>query len=374
MMCLTQTVHIFGVFCMLISSGCCLQHSAMWSLDTAADMHGWATMTFEVGNLTLIQQNYATAGITALFPFNGWKIARPQKCFAPVKHQQTSPDGMFTCLMLDPNYAENWRAIWTQIKPLVDKGSIIGIFLGDEQLYFGMQLSDVKLIADLIRIDWPRAIIYMNEAPDVAMCNYRKDNTTIFEVDQCIPQNIDWFGFDFYSSEAVSWSGPEYTYTTAVYPRFSRTDQRSVPVSLGYQDGNLSADEANALDTFCTKNAREFLKFGLEDPRVVGLFPFHYNGGVTHPDGSITGGAGIANLKKCSATYKAIGEMIIAAGPGGTSQDPAHNPPVPDAHGAFVEPACKTAIPAPPQLWPWCSRVNPPANLRQARDEPSRDH
>lgn len=53
-----------------------------------------------------------------------------------------------------------------------------------------------------------------------------------------------------------------------------------VPVSLGYQDGNLTADEASTLDTFCSKNALEFLKFGLEDPRVVGLFPFHYNGGI----------------------------------------------------------------------------------------------
>lgn len=160
--------HVFGVFCTLASCSS-LQYSAMWSLDTAEDMHGWATMTFEVGNLTLIQQNYAAVGITALFPFNvsdtaclkraysvphfelclcisfsgvqGWKMARPKKCFAPVKHQQTSPDGTFSCLMLDPHYVANWKATWMQIKPLVDDGALIGIFLGDEQLYFGMQLG-----------------------------------------------------------------------------------------------------------------------------------------------------------------------------------------------------------------------------------------
>ena len=45
----------------------------------------------------------------------------------------------------------------------------------------------------------------MNEAPDVAMCNYRKDNTTVFAENQCIPQNVDWFGFDFYSYDSTSW-------------------------------------------------------------------------------------------------------------------------------------------------------------------------
>ena len=45
----------------------------------------------------------------------------------------------------------------------------------------------------------------MNEAPDVAMCNYRKDNTTIFKEHECFPQNIDWFGFDYYAHDSASW-------------------------------------------------------------------------------------------------------------------------------------------------------------------------
>ena len=52
------------------------------------------------------------------------------------------------------------------------------------------------------------AIIYENEAPDVAMCNYRKDNTTIWEEDECVPQNLDWFGFDFYAHDSSVWTGP----------------------------------------------------------------------------------------------------------------------------------------------------------------------
>lgn len=64
-----------------------------------------------------------------------------------------------------------------------------------------------------------------------------------------------------------------------------------VPVTLGYGAGNLTVAEAKELDDICTQSAREHFKFGLEDSRVVGVFPFHWSGGTTNPDGSITGGA-----------------------------------------------------------------------------------
>ena len=56
----------------------------------------------------------------------------------------------------------------------------------------GVKVNEVKMIVDTIRESWTSAVIYENEAPDVGMCNYRKDNTTIWEVDECIPQNLDW--------------------------------------------------------------------------------------------------------------------------------------------------------------------------------------
>ena len=61
--------------------------------------------------------------------------------------------------MLDPDYLEGWTKTWALIKPSVQNGDIVGIFLGDEHMYFGVQLKSVKTIADLIRLDWPEAII-----------------------------------------------------------------------------------------------------------------------------------------------------------------------------------------------------------------------
>lgn len=190
------------------------------------------------------------------------------------------------------------------------------------------------------------------------MCNYRKDNTTIFEEHECFPQNVDWFGFDYYAHDSASWEAPKEAYRTQVYPRFSRADQRVVPTSLGYDAGNLTAAAASSLDTFCAENARQFLQFGLEDNRVVGLFPFYWSSGrcTRHPDGSVNGpgcGPGIRELPKCAATYKAIGELIIAAGAEGTSNDPVHNPPAP---GDTAEPKCLTPLSPTPSTWEWCSR------------------
>ena len=98
-----------------------------------------------------------------------------------------------------------------------------------------------------------------------------------------------------------------------------------------------------------------WLKFGLEDPRVVGVFPFYWPGGTRNPDGSITGGAGISDLPNCAATYQAMGRLIKAAAPGGTSGDIAHNPPK-GAAAAGPEPKCPTPARSPPGTWEWCSR------------------
>jgi hypothetical protein len=171
--------------------------------------------------------------------------------------------------------------------------------------------------------------------------------------------NIDWFGFDFYHADSSSWTGAREAYNAYVYPRLSRRDQRVVPVSLGYNAANLSAQEVSSLDTFCAENARHFLLFGMEDKRVVGTFPFYWHGhGHRNADGSITGGAAIDLLPQCRATYKAIGDIAAAAGPAGTSLDPPLAPPTPGEGGEFVEPKCTGPYQPIPSTWSWCDRSN----------------
>ena len=394
---------------LLLTCAHALQHAAMWGLNpgtpgTTADTPGksMTDLTFDISNITLINENFHTYQVTALYPLQ-WTVSQSKKCFAPVKHTQTTPDGYFACIQMDPNYVNSWKTQFQLMEPAIHSGALKGIFLGDEHVYFGVTMREVKLMADLIRSDWPDAVIYMNEAPDVAMCNYNKQNLTVFQDDgeivdqiffalllssssssshlrgsgffhscilwilislhytyirsECLPQNVDWFGYDFYAHDSSSWTSSREAFETMVYPRLSRIDQRVVPTSLGYSDGSLTAKEADALDAFCSKNARHFLQWGLEDSRPVGLFPFHWNGGKRAANGSIVGGAGIIDLPRCAATYRAISEIILNAGPGGTTMDPTHRPPKPNSKGLFVEPQCTTPTQPPPSIWPWCSRT-----------------
>ena len=106
------------------------------------------------------------------------------------------------------------------------------------------------------------------------------------------------------------------------------------------------------------KNAREFFRWGLSDNRPVMLAPFHWNGGQRKPNGSVVGGAGIIDLPRCAATYRAIGEIVIAAGSEGTTLDPVHRPPTPAPDGSFPEPECGNPIQPAPAAWSWCRREN----------------
>ena len=63
-----------------------------------------------------------------------------------------------------------------------------------------------------------------------------------------------------------------------------------------------SKAEAEALDNICTQSARAHFQFGLEDSRVVGIFPFHWAGGTRNMNGSISGSTGIINLPRCAST------------------------------------------------------------------------
>lgn len=190
-----------GTACLALLGGAiALQHSAMWGLNSAAEGAGWATLTFDVGNLTAIEENFDTAGMVALLPLS-WTKAQPTPCHSPVPHMCTTPPSCnFSCIMLDPLYQDNIDKLYNnaETQRLIKKGAVVGTFLGDEHLYFGVQLHEVKAVADALRLAFPTGIVYMNEAPDIAMCNFRKDNTTIFAVDECLPNNVDWFGFDFY--------------------------------------------------------------------------------------------------------------------------------------------------------------------------------
>ena len=82
------------------------------------------------------------------------------------------------------------------LAPWRANGTVVGIFLGDEQCYHGVSLQNLTYITKLIRADWPEAVLYINEAQDLLMCNFNRLNETFFGEGECWPEELDWLGFD----------------------------------------------------------------------------------------------------------------------------------------------------------------------------------
>ena len=62
------------------------------------------------------------------------------------------------CKTLDPNYESNWAKTWPKIKPYVERGDIIGVFLSDEQMWAGAKLSDLEKVTKMIKKDCPKVL------------------------------------------------------------------------------------------------------------------------------------------------------------------------------------------------------------------------
>lgn len=146
-----------------------------------------------------------------------------------------------------------------------------------------------------------------------------------------------------FNSDSTSWTAPMETLRNIMGPRFSRTSQRWVPTTIGHSfesTGPITPED----DEFCTMNGLEWMKNALAEPRIAAVFTF---GGNFSPN----------ETSRCSRLYRGWGQMLIAAGPKGTSLDPMGLPPVPDATGNFVEPRCISPIRPAPSTWNWCDRT-----------------
>jgi hypothetical protein len=101
----------------------------MWGLNTkdekeSASTAEWASLSFDNGNLTQIEENWKH-GMKALYPIS-WTQPKKRKCYAPIPHTQTTPDGYFDCIEIAEDYEDSWKKQHREIKPLIETGAIIG--------------------------------------------------------------------------------------------------------------------------------------------------------------------------------------------------------------------------------------------------------
>jgi len=153
-----------GIF-LIFGSVTGLQYQAAWSLGYPESKNISANLLFSTGNLEMMVEHAKNGGVS-LYPF-GWTVSDPEKadpktglCKSPIPRFANST----RCKTLDPNYEANWKKTFALIEPYIKNGTIIGIFLSDEQMWAGATLDQLGKVTDMIKKDCPHCITYINEA------------------------------------------------------------------------------------------------------------------------------------------------------------------------------------------------------------------
>jgi hypothetical protein len=280
----------------------------------------WVNLQFEVGESAAVAAAQQSIPSLATFRWTAPDTSRminttTGTCASTIKRFGNTTK----CLTLRSDYKEAWARLWATIKPLVQNDTYVGVFLGDESMWGGASLANLTTVTDMIKRDWPLGITYINEAQDAANCNFNRLGDTIIGPDECLPDTLDWYGYDYYCTipgctQAYGvnsgWQVARDGMTNMIYPKLPRKEQRVVPTTLGflYATNPMNSSMLARMDAYCVYTARQYAEWAAEDSRLVALFPFFYN-----PTGYGGNMIGLSNLTQCRAEYVKMGRAVVEA-------------------------------------------------------------
>ena len=295
-----------------------LQFSAGWgmSLDQPAVNASWVNLQFGV-SMEQAVDSYATSRVPSLYSFAWTELdkSRVTNATAGTCSSRIKRFGNTThCKTMREDVEQAWAEAFESIREMIDNGTFIGVFLGDENLWDGTSMQNLSTVSELIKRDWPEAVVYINEAQDVVHCNFNRLGDPIFEDGQCWPESVDWVGYDYYCTipsctgaygAAAGWNVQRDGMQTMVYPRLPREDQRVVPTPLGFfwKTSPFNQSILNAMDAYCEYNAEKYASWALQDDRLIGMFPFVWSSSDTM--------IGLSNLPRCLAKWVQIGKDVV---------------------------------------------------------------
>lgn len=246
-------------------------------------------------------------------------------------------------------------------------------------------MANLTRLTATIRASWPTALLFINEAQDLALCGFNRLNESLWSDDgpQCWPSDLDWVGFDLYDN-TVADGGTAFSQFNVsrrgvedyLYPRFA-SHHKIVPTSLGFGYNGNGCNATNCTsfqypalprlgcscdtyyDQYCADNAFAFAEWGMRDPKVAAVLPFFWY--TEH------GSVGLEGLPICRSAWETIGRRILAH----AASTP---PPAPPPRGSSC-PGPVVGTPPPDEALialgsrDWCARRNPPT---KADDEDPR--
>lgn len=244
-------------------------------------------------------------------------------------------------LMLRPDYQAGWADMWHgsgALSALSANQTVMGVFLGDELLGAGINVTELTIAAETVKASWREGIVYWNEewGPVVQNSSWARPASALHSV----PHAIDWISLDFYRTNPTAWETPEQEYAAQVYPKM-HPHQRAlqVPQAFGRKhDACAAVCYMNASQRGCCKDnhgpgkpwasgqsnhtrewwddwsatvATNYYSWAQRDPKIIGINPWYY--GEDRGDIACGGyNVSVRQQPKAMARWKEIGVAILA--------------------------------------------------------------
>ena len=251
--------------------------AGVWNFEPNATYHPTLGNLMFQSDLHAVDTAFRASGVQGLYQIT-WTEPRPEMktlgyCPSPIPrfHNTTA------CVTLRQDFDEYWRQTLEKLQPWRLNGTVVGIFLGDEQCYHGASMRNLTYVTERIREDWPEALIYLNEAQDLLMCNFNRMNETFFDAEaghSCWPAELDWLGVDVYGYDLdTTFGAARATYENNIFGRMSSSGQSVVATTVGH--GGHTAETAGwtleQYDEYCVQNAERWFGYAEAEPRVAGI-------------------------------------------------------------------------------------------------------
>jgi hypothetical protein len=131
-----------------------------------------------------------------------------------------------------------------------------------------------------VKKDFPGAIVWVNEAAGVLAggCSHFR---VCHKVSEVVPAAVNWVSADRY------WSSPPHKpgahaaalkgiYEDRIFPRLL-PHQRALLVPGSFASDRSKQCSAACFDRFMTEDALDYIEWASNEPRIVGIAPYHWN-------------------------------------------------------------------------------------------------
>ena len=229
---------------------------------------------------------------------------------------------------LRPDWEARWQAAVPLVKTLLNNGTIIGVFVGDELVWNCLPVANLTAAVTAARASLPRgsAVIWTNEAAMLQSPHNVCNRSQTFEYE--IPAGLDWFSVDLYhmNGKVDGWviAHVKAYYEQWIFPRLG-AEQRAalVPGAFGsnvnhYPNGTYVCDR-QCYDAAGVADAADYASWAMADERVAAVLPWNWAGCAscngsrwTPPHTCCMDEIGCRDMPGQRAAWQRIGQQIIA--------------------------------------------------------------